>query len=132
MNEHEDKMISSFITKEKQGRYRFLLDSGDEKRRGECLNRLNHCSDLNPKYVSWLPSNADVVGLLKQAGSPKQVYLVSGSSRLDGRTMPLEEAISVMPEYGWGTIVSCIAGQLAYYYDEEGVRRALLKREPGT
>jgi len=135
MNEHEDKFISSFLVKEKQDRYRFLLSSPQLKRRGEALNRLNHCSDLNPNYVTWLPSNADVVNLLKQAGSPQQVYLISCSSSLDGKTMRLEEAVravSVMPENGWGTIVSCIAGQLAYYYDEEGVRRALLKREPGT
>jgi hypothetical protein len=33
---------------------------------------------------------------------------------------------------GWGTIISCIPGELAYYYDEEGERRAILERKPGT
>jgi hypothetical protein len=131
MNEHEDKFIASFIVKEKQDRYRFLLGSPDSKRRDQCLNRLNHCSDLNEKYVSWLPRNADVVALLRQAGSPKQVYLMACSSTLDGKTMPLDEAIQLIPEdRGWGTIVSCIPGKLAYYYDEEGLRRAILRREP--
>jgi hypothetical protein len=135
LNEHEEKFIQSFLLKEKQERYRFLLSSPKPNRRREALSRLNHCSDLVPKYVTWLPSNTDVVNLLKQAGSLKHVYLLSCSRSLDGKTMPLPEAIeavSRMPENGWGTIVSCIAGQLAYYYDEQGVRRAILKREPGT
>ena len=54
MNEHEEKLVAAFIAKEKQGRYRFLLGSDDTKRRGECVSRLNHCRDLNEKYVTWL------------------------------------------------------------------------------
>ena len=76
-----------------------------------------------------------MLDLLKREGSPAQVYLISGSRTLDGHTMPLEMAVAavdVMPENGWGTIISCIPGQLAYYYDEDGERRALLKRKPGT
>ena len=30
---------------------------------------------------------------------------------------------------GWGTIVPCIRGKLAYYYDESGERRELLKKK---
>jgi hypothetical protein len=135
MNEHEEKVIAAFIVKEKQNRYRFLLNSSNPKRRIECVNGLNHCRDLNLKYVTWLPSNAAVLDLLKREGSPAQVYLISGSRTLDGHIMPLEMAVAavdVMPENGWGTIISCIPGQLAYYYDEGGERRALLKRKPGT
>ena len=33
---------------------------------------------------------------------------------------------------GWGTIVSCLPGRLAYYYDEEGARRMLLERAPAN
>jgi hypothetical protein len=40
LNEHEDKFISSFIVKEKQDRYRFLLSSPQPKRRGEALKRV--------------------------------------------------------------------------------------------
>src|SRR6266508_6439554 len=115
MNEHEEKVIAAFIVKEKQNRYRFLLNSSNPKRRIECVNRLNHCRDLNLKYVTWLPSNAAVLDLLKREGSPAQVYLISGSRTLDGHTMPLEMAVAavdVMPENGWGTIISCIPGQL--------------------
>ena len=85
--------------------------------------------------MTWLPYGADVVQLLKRAGSPEQVYLLSCSSSLDGQTMQLTEAVAavaIMPENGWGTITSCIPGQLAYYYDEEGERHGILQRKPGT
>ena len=43
--------------------------------------------------------------------------------------MELSEAISQTELTGWGTIISCIPGQLAYYDDECGERRILLARE---
>lgn len=77
MNVHEEKFVAAFISKEKQDRYRFLL-SGDSKRRDECLDRLNHCRDLNEKYVTWLPRdprsttrNAQIAKLLREKeGAP--------------------------------------------------------------
>ena len=127
MNEHEEKTVESFILREKRHRYKFLLDNS--KKRAVELDRLNHCIDLDPKWITWLPSNAAVVDLLRKEGSPKQVYLISASEDLDGLTMFLEDAVESCPMKGWGTIVSCIPGKLAYYYDELGERRALLKKE---
>ena len=135
MNEHEEQLIVAFIKGESKGRYRSLLSSPNPKQRRRCVDRLNHCVDLNENYVTWLPYGADVVQLLKRAGSPEQVYVISCSSSLDGQTMPLAKAVAavgVMPENGWGTIISCIPGQLAYYYDEEGERDGILQRKPGT
>ncbi len=126
MNEHEEKTVESFILREKRHRYKYLLDHS--KKRAAELDRLNHCTDLDPRWISWLRSNTAVVDLLWKEGSPKEVYLISASDDLDGRTMMLEEAIEECPERGWGTIVSCIPGRLAYYYDECGERRALLKK----
>ncbi|MEI8016952.1 MAG: hypothetical protein WCH39_02075 [Schlesneria sp.] len=42
--------------------------------------------------------------------------------------MELSEAISQTELAGWGTIISCIPGQLAYYYGECGELRVLLTR----
>lgn len=126
MNEHEEKTVASFIVKEKRDRYKFLLDN--PKKRAVGLDRLNHCADFDPKWISWLPSNAAVSDLLRKEGSPERVYVISASDDLDGRTMSLVEAIEEIPMRGWGTIVPCIPGKLAYYYDEVGERRALLKK----
>src|SRR5690349_2911345 len=125
MNEHEEKFISAFILKEYQERYRFLLNSFDSRRRNECTNRLNHCRDLNPKYTAWLSRNPrgtparneEIVELLLQKGSPKLVYVLSCNRSVDGQTIPILEALNKTDREGWGTIVSCIAGELAYYFD---------------
>ena len=65
MTDHEDKTVSSFILKEKRHRYRHILTT--PKNRAAGLDRLNHCADLDPKHVEWLPSNADIVGMLMVA-----------------------------------------------------------------
>lgn len=126
VNEHEKKTIAAFILPEKRRRYDYLLDN--PKKRSAALNRLNHCKDIDPRYIQWLPSNADVGALLKHEGCPDTVYLISSASEIDGKTLPMGEALKIVTEHGWGTMISCIPGKLAYYYDEEGARRAILKR----
>lgn len=139
MNDHEQKLISAFIAKEMQDRYRFLLGSRDPKRRDECLDRLNHCRDLNEKYVTWLPRDprsttrqVEIEALLRAKGCPTLVYVLACSCAADGKTMTLHEAMEATMHAGWGTIISCVPGELAYYCDEEGERRAILERKPGT
>lgn len=126
MIEDEEKIIRAFFLKERHDRYLMLL--GSKKRRNEALNKLNHCRDLDPRFIQWLPSNADIVKILKQKGAPEQAYIISDSKEIDGKTLPLADAIHGAAMGGWGTIISCIAGKLAYYYDEVGERRGILKR----
>ena len=127
MDEHEEKMIDAFIVKEKRDRYKSLLSNS--KKRNATLDCLNHFHDLDEKYVTWLPSNAVVEHILRQEGSPENVYVISNTKDIDGKLIPLDEAVYKTALGGWGTIISCIPGQLAYYYDEVGVRRAILKRK---
>jgi|GEM_PF-3638844 len=54
---------------------------------------------------------------------------MSSVEQLDGRVYTLEVAVRRVEEAGWGSLVVCIPGQLAYYYDELGERRALLLRD---
>jgi len=125
MNEHEEKMISVFIAKEKRHRFRYFMDN-IKTRPGE-LDCLNHTRVLNPRYTTWLSGKEDIVQLLRNEGCPENVYIISMEERIDKKTLPLSEAIAQVFEYNWGTIVSCIPGKLAYYHDEDGKRRALLK-----
>jgi len=127
MNEHEEKTIDAFIVKEKRRRYKSLLSNS--KKRTEALDNLNHLHDLDEKYVIWLKSNAPINLMLRQHESPEQVYVMSDNKGIDGRRMPLDEAIFEAAFSGWGTIISCIPGQLAYYYAEEGIKRGILKRK---
>lgn len=126
MHPDEETFIRSFIVAHRRPRWLQLLAS--EKRRNEMLDRLNHCAEFDPRHVRWLASNADVVGLLRSRGAPDTCRVLSYVSELDGREMPLEEVVDSLYEYGWGTVLICIPGRLAYYYDECGSRRALLER----
>lgn len=47
---------------------------------------------------------------------------------LDGRRMPLEEALARIEACMGGTLVGCVPGRLAYDYGECGERRVLLER----
>ena len=127
MNEHEDKFVSTFLLREKRDRYRLHL--ANPKKRGKLLDRLNHTPDFDPRFMNTLPSNVDAAHILRQHGSPTDVYLISSSEQLDGKTLPLDEAVSETEFHGWGTLISCIPGRLAYYYGEAGETRALLERK---
>ncbi len=126
MDEIEQKTIKAFIIREKQARYIYLLSTPKKRRTG--VGRLNHCTDMDARYVQWLGHGTDVEAVLRSAGCPNTVYVMSSAEEIDGRTLPLKEALDLVVQHGWGTIVSCIPGRLAYYYDELGERRAILKR----
>jgi len=126
MHPHEEATIRAFLIPPR--RTRWLESLASAKRRGPCLDKLNHCRDLDERYTTPLPSNTDVVALLRSHGAPATCYVLSSTKEIDGLEMPLDEAILATHTGGWGTIVSCIPGRLAYYYDECGDRRMLLKR----
>lgn len=78
-----------------------------------------------------LPSNTDVAGLLRSQGAPAVCYALSDTPNLDGREMSAAEAVSAAEMGGWGTLISCVPGRLAYFCDELGTRRFIQER-PGT
>jgi len=126
MHPHEEATIRAFITPAR--RTRWLKSLASPKRRGRFLDRLNHCRDIDEYYATPLPSNADVVAVLKAHGAPATCYVLSNTATLDARELPLAEAVAEAESGGWGTLISCLPGRLAYYYDECGERRMLLKR----
>ena len=127
MIEDEEKIIKAFFLKERRDRYLMLL--GSKKRRNEALDKLNHCKDFDSRFIQWLPSNADIFNILRKEGAPDKAYIISDSKEIDGKTLPLADAIHEAAMGGWGTIISCIPGKLAYYYDEVGERRGILRRK---
>ncbi len=65
---------------------------------------------------------------LRQRGAPEACYVISTRSDLDGRTMPLAEALGEVHAMQMGTLISCIPGQLAYYEGEDPHERYVLHR----
>ena len=123
----EAATIQAFIIKEKKQRYLDML--ANPKKRSKFLDGLNHCSDIEERFASpvrW----CDAIDELRQRGAPETCHIISTINELDGADMPLAAAIPMMEQGGWGTILCCIPGQLAYYYDECGFRRMILERKP--
>jgi len=127
MHPNDEATIRSFIKPVR--RPRWLESLSDPKRREKFLDCLNHCCDIEERRATPLRSNFDVSMVLKGLGAPSSCYLISATAALDGREMPLDEALPEVAKGGWGTLVSCIPGKLAYYYDEFGERRMLLRKQ---
>ena len=126
MNTDEILHVKAFFEK---GRSERFAEMGDkEKTRSKWTDKLNHSPGLKPEHTTWLPSNADILTQLKQKGAPQTCSIISNSSRLDGKSMDLEEAIKEVKHDGWGSVLICIPGKLGYYYGESGEQRALLTR----
>jgi hypothetical protein len=122
----EEALVDAFIVSAKRERYKAMMANG--KRRRSFLDVLNHCADIDPRYATAIASNADVVALLSSRGAPKTCHVISEVSELDGKEMTLRDAVDAAEAHMFGTLVGCIPGRLAYFYDESGSRRLLLER----
>jgi hypothetical protein len=127
MRPWEETTIRAFITPSR--RIRWLDSIASLDRRSRFLDRLNHCCDLDARFTTILPSNTEIIRLLKQHGAAESCHLISAAASLDGLELPLAEAVSEVDQSGWATIVCCVPGRLAYYHDECGERRVLLERK---
>ena len=92
MHPTDEAIVRAFIAPHRRARW--LLSLMSAKRRSSFLDCLNHCADLDPRFTQWLPSNADVLGLLRSHGAPSNCYVLSCTDSLDGQEMLLEEAVS--------------------------------------
>ena len=123
--EHLEALIEAFVVSERRERYLFLART--PKRRTELTNRLAHWRDFDTRRAATLPSEAQVsptavAHFLQAHGAPRECYVLSESHEIDGRLMPLAEALAALVGRGMGTVLSCIPGRLAYYESEEGDR----------
>jgi hypothetical protein len=127
MHPSEEATIRAFIDSSRRPRWLELL--GSPKRRPEILDRLNHCGDFDLRYALQLEKGDDPMVILTKHRAPVKCYVTSGSEKLDGRELPLNEAIYATELEGEGTLICCIPGRLAYYYGESGEQRLLLERK---
>lgn len=99
-----------------------------EKHRSNFLDCLNHCHDIDSTFALWLPSNVDILGALRKEGAPGDCSIIAADHNIDGKRYTLAEGIEAAQQSGWAAIICCVPGCLAFYLDECGERRALLKR----
>ncbi|CEG21422.1 hypothetical protein BN1080_00332 [Planococcus massiliensis] len=122
--EREEEIVKAFFEKDVQERVLHELFS--PKKRDQALNRLCHQYErmLKRKYMIEIPPpNSDpesIYRLLKAEGAEKAVYSLSYNEKIDGKEMPLLEAIEQAVGFGMPSIISCIPGELAYFEAEQG------------
>lgn len=121
----ETAIVKTFFNKRIQDRVLFELFSSD-KRRNRGLNRLCHDyrQTLREEYLIEIPTpNSDpkeVSDLLKRNGAGKSCYAMSWNTDIDGKHLPLEDALDAAVGYGFPSFILCVSGKLAYFEAEQG------------
>ena len=128
----EEATITAFVTSARRGRLLGLL--ANPKRRAKALNSLNHFHDWDPRWVEPVASHADVLLMLQRAGAPHACHVISDDPTLDGRDMPLADAVEAAGAYDFASVLCCVPGELAFFFDESAAPRplALLRRPRGA
>lgn len=122
--EVEQLIIKSFF--EKAFQERVLHELFSPEKRDHALNRLCHQyrKMLREKYMFEIPlpnsDPKDIYELLKRNGAEKMCYSLSYNASIDGKELPLYEALKHAVGFGMPTIISCINGELAYFEAEQG------------
>ena len=128
--DHSAALIQAFVSADRRDRYLGLLSS--TKGRTKLRAHLAHFDDLDPRYATRISATeqsvSGIASLLRQNGAPTTCYALSEGGDLDGRELPLEEALQAVVGQGIGTFLSCVPGRLGYF-EREGVNeRYLLSR----
>lgn len=133
----EDETLKAFVASPKRDRLLFLL--GSPKRRAQGLDALNHFPHWDPRFALPVDPSADVLARLRLLGAPSDCHVVSNSSELDGRDMPLAQAVDACENDPFASILCCLPGELAFFFDEAAAPRIRILlsrprnfREPGA
>jgi hypothetical protein len=122
MNEREEAFVRRFIIEAKQQRYLGFLSN--PKLRRKFLNELYHRLLFKSSLAIGVPNRDSfperLERLLRVKWAGSNVYVISPSSNLDQRWMPLREALDEMYESDAEAIGCCRLGELAYYKSEDG------------
>ena len=128
--DHETQVVRAFFREGRRDRTLALLRTPRGRRK--FVLSLAHSRDLEPSVRVPIPPSAQspevIAGLLQGLGASTRCYVISEASELDGQELPLEDALRRVVGCGFGTIVSCVPGRIAYYESEEPGERFLLVR----
>jgi len=130
MNDHERGFLA-FLAEPTKRRLHTLLELGDKRRR-DARMLLHHSVRLDPRFAQHLVGSdafsGPVEAMLRKRGAPSTCYVLAANSDLDGREMPLSEALEAIIGMGDGAFVSCISGRLGFYEYESIKSSYLLQR----
>lgn len=119
---HEQELIKAFFVPSKRDRYLEMV--AKPKKREKFLRELAHFKALDPRFCFSIPKIAhtaeQIADLLHTKGAPQSCWVSSEFSTLDGKEMPLLDALKEILGRQMGTFLSCVPGKLAYFEDEDG------------
>jgi hypothetical protein len=126
----EAAFAKAFIVSEK--RARFIQFLADPKRRKEMLQRLSHGLPYI-RTLAWAVPGAqdfpdELERLLRAKGAGPNCHVISDGLPIDGKVVPLGEALFAICMHGAGAILCCVPGRLAYYKPESPGQGIILER----
>ena len=118
---HEEELIKAFFVPTKRERYLEMI--ANPRKRKKFLLELSHFKALDPRYCFAVPkvehTAEQIAAFLTRKGATPSCWVTSEDSDLDGKEMPLLEALKKVVGYQMGTFLSCVPGKLAYFEDED-------------
>ena len=118
---HEERLIKAFFVPSKRERYLEMI--ANPGKRKKFVLELSHFKALDPRYCFGVPkvehTPEQIAVFLTRKGAMASCRVTSEDSDLDGKEMPLLEALKRVIGYQMGTFLSCIPGKLAYFEDED-------------
>ncbi len=127
---HEEGLVKAFFVPTKRERYLEMI--AKPKKRKKFLLELAHFKALDPRYLISIPPSQQypeqIALILAQKGAPPLCWVTSEDAELDGKEMPLSQALKQVIGRQMGTFLSCIPGRLAFFEGEEVGARWILER----
>ncbi|USK32567.1 hypothetical protein LIT25_18470 [Bacillus sp. F19] len=120
--EQEKIIIKSFFEKRIHDRMMFELLS--PKKRVNAIDRLCHgyeniiCKRYMVEVKKPNSNPQELYSLLKSHGAGETCYVISFNEEIDGKEVPLLDALEQAVGFGFPSIISCILGKLAYFEAE--------------
>jgi hypothetical protein len=126
---HENGFVE-FVAPRRQERIRALLKAPSNRKK--LIAMLPHFSDFDSRWLVHIePSDHNalrILQLLRDRNAPDMCYVISENYKIDGTSVELATALKDTIGFGFGTVISCIPGELIYYESEDCGHRVILSR----
>jgi hypothetical protein len=127
--EEHERGLARFLVGEWRARFRESL--APAKRRDTSRSQLPHVTHLDPRFTTPAAEQTavELAAQLREKGAGDKCYLLSEDPDLDGRELPLDEALTAIVDgrSAHATFASCVPAQLAYFHDADPANRYVLE-----
>lgn len=130
INRHEVEFIKSFVIPQKQQRFLEFVNS--EKGRRKFTSELDHPNFISSEFICEISPSQETVEsiskILRNKHAPPICYVISSNGTIDSCELPIDVALEETIGRGSGTVLSFLPGRLAFFENEDGDMRFILKR----